>query len=129
MKHAIVGAIMLVGCGALVAPTATSTATPTTTTTGATTTQGLPADLATIVPKATVEAGPFAWPESFAPDDGEMGLQVPMCEADAKDPTHVRCGSSAGGPMGAEWMFEKTATGLRLAEVVLGRGQLITTRR
>jgi hypothetical protein len=55
---------------------------------------------------------------TYGLDDQEAeSLQVPACEVDEKSPTRLNCIASVGGPAGGEWVFDKTASGLRLAEV------------
>jgi hypothetical protein len=57
--------------------------------------------------------------EPFDPEDGDItqNLQGLSCAADDKNPKLVTCTASIGGPAGGQWTFEKTATGVRLAEV------------
>lgn len=52
------------------------------------------------------------------PDGEPFGnLQPPHCQVDEKDPKRVDCTASLGGPAGGQWVFEKTDTGYRLAEI------------
>jgi hypothetical protein len=57
----------------------------------------------------------------FAPgDDADPPVEVlqpPACEVDEKNPKRVICTATIGGPAGGSWIFEKTQTGMRLAEV------------
>jgi len=50
-------------------------------------------------------------------DESYSSLQAPACNVDDKKPTRLDCSASVGGPAGGEWVFEKTASGLRLAEM------------
>jgi len=59
--------------------------------------------------------GTFA---KFAPDDGsEVDLSPPTCQPVEERPARIRCGANVRGPEGGEWIFERTAHGVRLAEV------------
>lgn len=61
--------------------------------------------------------GAFGAFASSDEDDSATLLQQPACNDQDKPAKVMRCGASVGGPLGGEWVFEKTASGWRLSEV------------
>jgi hypothetical protein len=56
---------------------------------------------------------------TYTPDDPVSAgvLFQPGCAPDEHQPNRIDCIADYGGPMGGEWVFEKTADGLRLLEI------------